>query len=58
MYKRGEKCKNIFCLGGMKMDEQEIQQLVEEVSMQYFGMPFYIRRCLMVGCVQLVGVIY
>ena len=40
------------------MDEQEIQRLVEEVSLQYFGMPFYIRRCLIVDCAQLVGVIY
>ena len=40
------------------MDEQEIQRLVEEVSLQYFGMPFYIRRCLIGDCAQLVGVIY
>ena len=39
------------------MDEQEIQRLVEEVSLQYFGMPFYIKQCLIVGCVQLVDVI-
>ena len=29
-----------FSLGGMRMDEQEIQRLVEEVSLQCFGMPF------------------
>ena len=40
MYKKGEKCKNIFCLGGMRVDEQEIQRLVEEVSLQYFEVPF------------------
>lgn len=29
-----------FSLGGMRMDEQEIQRLVEAVSLQCFGMPF------------------
>ncbi|WP_439952127.1 hypothetical protein, partial [Klebsiella pneumoniae] len=38
---REEKSVKIFfCLGGMRIDEKEIQQLVEEVSLRYFGMPF------------------
>lgn len=40
MYKKEKSVKIFFCLGGMRVDEQEIQRLVEEVSLQYFEVPF------------------
>ncbi len=40
MYQKQEKCKFIFHLGGIQVNDKEIQRLVEEISLRYFEMPF------------------